>query len=802
MLKNYIKIAYRALLRNKFYSILNIVGLAVGITFAMLIGSYVWGEFQVNRTLRNTDRQYLVQSRWKQENMGLEFTTLAPIGQALKTQYPTLVADSYAFYGVTATLSHANNHFRESIQIGDSSLLTMYGFALSQGNPRTALTRPNDIVITEAKARKLFGKTDVLNESLTVETPQAGKQQFMVTGVLKPLPFNSVTHLLALEAEVFLSLGAMPYFGGDLTNWGNAYIANYVELRPGVSTDDLQKPLAQLIATNAPPNIQKNLTAYLTPLTDYYLTSNDGLVRRMIATLAWVAGFILLMAVINFVNLSLGNASSRLREIGVRKALGGLRRQLAAQFLTEPLVLTLVATILSLGLYMLFRPMFGGVVGKTVPALTELPVGYGWALLALVVLVGLLAGGYPALHLANYSSVDSLKGKEKSAASGQWFRRGLVTVQFTIAVLVFVGAIFVSRQISFFFEADLGFKKEALLTISSLPRDWSPKGVTRMEDVRAQFARLPGVGSASLSFEIPDGSAGLNASVYLPEQDSTQAVAMPALTTDEHFAETYQIELVGGQYFQQNAATQDKDGIVLNEAATKALGYGTPEAAVSQRVRIQGSPAPSRVLGVVRNFHFGTMHKAIEPLLISHVQTIPLYRYFSFKLQSGNVRLAMDAIEKKWHELFPEAPLEYAFLDQTLEKLYKTELQLEKAAYVATALSLLVMLLGVVGMVSLAVSRRNKEVGIRKVLGASVAGIVGLFLSEYAWILLIANLIAWPLTYWLLTDWLADYAYHTDLTWLPFVQVGAGLTVVSALVIGLQVTKTALRNPVESLRSE
>lgn len=433
MLKNYLKIAYRALRRNPFYSILNIVGLAVGITFAMLIGSYVWGEFQVNRTLREAGQQYIVQGRWKQESMGLEFTTLAPIGQALKTQYPTLVADSYAFYGVTATLSHADNHFREIMQIGDSTLLTMYGFALARGDPRTALSLPNGIVITEAKARKLLGKTDVLNQSLTVETPQAGKQQFVVTGVLKPLPFNSVTHLLGEEAEVFMSLGAMPYFGGALTNWGNVFIANYVELRPGVSPEDLQKPLAQLIATNAPPNIQKNLTAYLTPLTDYYLESNNGLVRRMIGTLAWVAVFILLMAVINFVNLSLGNASTRLREIGVRKALGGLRQQLAAQFLTEALVLTLIATVLSLGLYRLFRPVFGGVVGKVIPSLLDLPPGgYGWALLGLILLVGLLAGCYPALHLSAYASVDSVKGTERSAAGGQWFRRGLVTAQFTI----------------------------------------------------------------------------------------------------------------------------------------------------------------------------------------------------------------------------------------------------------------------------------------------------------------------------------------------------------------------------------
>lgn len=222
MLKNYLKIAVRNLLRTKFFSILNITGLAVGITFALLIGSYVWGEFRVNRPLRNADRQCIVQSRWKHENMGMDITTLAPIGPALKANYPNLVANYYRFHGVSATLSHGANHFRESIQVGDSTLLTMYGFGLSQGDPHTALAAPNAIVISEAKAMKLFGKTDVLNQSLTVETPQSGKQSFLITGVLKPLPPNSVSNLLTEANEVFMTMGALPAFGADMTNWQNA----------------------------------------------------------------------------------------------------------------------------------------------------------------------------------------------------------------------------------------------------------------------------------------------------------------------------------------------------------------------------------------------------------------------------------------------------------------------------------------------------------------------------------------------------------------------------------------------------
>lgn len=802
MLRNYVKIAWRNLLRRKFYALLNITGLAVGITFTLLIGSYVWGEFQVNRQLRNADRQCIVQSRWKDESRGMDITTLAPIGPALKAAYPNLVANYYRFHGVSATLSKGNNHFRESIQIGDSTLLTTYGFSLLYGNPRTALVGPNSIVITEAKALKLFGKTDVLNQSLIVETPQAGKQAFVVTGVLANLTRNSVSNLLREPNEVFMALGALPSFGADMTNWQNPYIVNYVELQPGVTPKDLEKPLAHLVATNTPTEIQKNLTAYVTPLTDYYLHSNNGLIRKMIVTLTAVALFILLMAVVNFVNMSMGSSSSRLREIGVRKVLGGLRQQLTAQFLIEALALTAIATVLSIGLYFVFRPLFNEVVGRTIPSLTALPWSYSWLLLVLVLVVGGLAGGYPALHLSAYSSVDSLKGKGKSANEGILFRRGLVTLQFTIAVFVFVGAIIVSRQIAYFFNTDLGFKKEAVLTVSSLPRNWSKEGVARMEAARDQFARLPGIKSASLSFEIPNGNVGNNGNLYPEGRDSTQAVPVSIMTTDEYFAQTYQINVRGGRYFHYNQGSYDSTSLVLNEAATKALGYPTPEAAVGQTVRFQGGSRTFRVRGVVKNFLFSTMHNVIRPIAIAHVQNRTLYRFFSFRLSSGNTRRTIADIEHKWRELFPDAPFDYAFMDQTLQELYQTELQLEKAAYVATGLALLIVLLGVVGLVSLSAARRNKEVGIRTVLGASVLNIVVLFLEEYIWILIIANAIAWPLACWFTADWLAGYAYHTPISWQPFALVGVLMAIVTSVLVSVQVVGVALRNPVESLKAE
>ena len=295
---------------------------------------------------------------------------------------------------------------------------------------------------------------------------------------------------------------------------------------------------------------------------------------------------------------------------------------------------------------------------------------------------------------------------------------------------------------------------------------------------------------------------GNSGNLYPEGRDSTQATSVKIMTTDENYAQTCQIAMQAGRYFHYAKGSYDSTSMVINESAAKALGFKTPAAALGQSVRFQGGSRAFRIDGVTHNFHVGTMYQAIGPIVFAHVQNRPIYRFFSFHIVPGNPKQTISAIERKWRELFPDAPFDYAFMDQTLEKLYKTELQLEKAAYLATALALLIVLLGVVGLVSLSVARRTKEVGIRKVLGASVPNVIGLFLQEYVWVLVLANVLAWPLTYWLITSWLSDYAYHTIISWQPFVQVGIGLAILTSLVVGLQVIKAALMNPVTSLRSE
>ena len=805
MLRNYIKIALRNLLRRRFYALVTLLGLTVGITFLLLIGNYIRGELAVNRTLRNASQQYLVQSHWKEATMGIDITTLAPIGPTLKQLYPNLIANYYRFYGITAIISNGQKHFRESIQVSDSTLLPMFGFPMLYGDPHIALRDPNSIVITATLARRFFGKTDVLRKQLTVQTTIGGKQVFTVTGVLQDLARNSVTDLVPIPNRVFIPMRNVSYFAPEsgINTWLNQYIPNYLELQPGVTADQLTEPIAKVLATYAPPGFKENLQVSLSPLETFYLKSNNGLVEKMILTLTIIAVFILLMAVVNFVNITIGISATRLREIGVRKALGGLKWQLIGQFLAEALLLTAIATILALGCHELFRSTFADLLDRPIPSLsTWAPVAFA-GLTGGVLLVTLLAGGYPAFVLSSMSSVESLKGKlTGSVQKGIGLRRMLIVFQFTVAIFVFVGAMVISRQVAYFFSKDLGYQKEQIMTVASVPRDWSKAGVQRMEGIREQLSHIPGVSDVSFSFIIPDGKSSGSGQVFRHGRDSTASITAEVLTTDEHFAQTYGLQLQEGQFFHANGGAYDSTRVVLNESAAKALGWNDPAKAMGQLVRFPGGNVPLRVDGVLKDFHFGSLHQTIKPLIFIHVRANLNYRYFSFKLSPGNLTEKIAAINKEWARLFPDAPFEYSFMDDTLQKLYQTEKQLQKASRLSTTLALIIVLLGVLGLVSLNVTRRTKEIGIRKVLGSSTISIVNLFMKEFVLILLIANIIAWPIAYYLLSDWLAHFAYRTDLSWSPFVFVTLVLALLTGAVVSAQAIRAALVNPVNSLRSE
>jgi putative ABC transport system permease protein len=374
-------------------------------------------------------------------------------------------------------------------------------------------------------------------------------------------------------------------------------------------------------------------------------------------------------------------------------------------------------------------------------------------------------------------------------------------VQFTIALFVFSGAGIISQQVNYFFNKDLGYQKESLITLG-VPRDWTPTGLAKMERIRDELSGLKEVNKVSLSYEIPNNNYGGYNGVYKAGQDSVQAIHTQFLATDENYAETYGIGMLAGQFFQNPKATFQPDRIVINEAALKALNYNSAEEAIGQQVRIHSFPNALSITGVSQNFHFESMHKTIKPLAFVHIRGGNAYRYLTLKIAPSNLSKSMAALENKWRQLMPDAPFEYTFMDETLQKLYQSEIQLKKASQVATVLSIVIVLLGILGMVSLNVARRTREVGIRKVLGASGMSVVALFLKEFLLVMIFAVAVAFPLAFFAMKKWLETYAYRIDIGWATFAEIGFAFLILITALVCLQTYKAALMNPVRSLKSD
>ncbi len=801
MLKNYFKLAWRNIIKHPFYAIVNMVGLFAGITFVLLIGAYVWGELQVNRQLKNADRQYFLKSVWKDPNMGNNITTLGPLAKRLKEDYPGLVANYYRWDGITSVVSKGDKHLRENIQLGDSTLLSMYGFELLQGNAATALVEPFSVVITKDIAKKYFGKTDVVGETINIQNFSGANKDFAITGVLKEVSDNSVSHLNATNLNTFfIPVNTFSFFGRmDFDLWTNIYVPSYIELQQGAGMAGLNKAIEKLIQNNAPDGIKENIKVDAILLTDYYLQQGNGIIKQMLYILSFVGLFILLMAVVNFINITIGSSGQRMKEIGLRKVLGGLQSQVIFQFLTESFILALLATGMALAVYPLAAPVFSVIVGKNIPTLSSFPLYFIFIPVALVLLVGLLAGLYPAFILSSVNTVNSLKGKLKTVKENILLRKSLVGFQFAIALVVLISAAIVTQQVSHFFGQSLGYNKEYIVA-SQVPRDWSQTGVRKMETIRNEFAAMPQVSSVTLSYEIPNGNNGGQPAVYKAGSDSSQAIAMQALVTDENYLSTYRIQLQNGEFF--DSRKLDSGKVVLNEKAAAALGYKDASAAVGQQLRISGDPTVFIVKGVTADFYFGSMEQGIQPIIFFNVTTAVVHRYLSFKLKPGNVNAGIEAIQKKWASLLPGSSFEYSFMDETLRKLYATELQLKNAAYAAAMLSIIIVLLGILGLVSLNIHKRVKEIGIRKVLGASLPDIILLFVKDFAFVIILAALVACPIAYWIMNKWLNNYASHIILSATPFVFAVVTLGAVTLLLIGAQTIKAAIVNPVKSLRTE
>jgi putative ABC transport system permease protein len=802
MLKTYLKLALRNLWKRKSLTALNLLGLSIGFSFFLLIGSFIWSEIHINSIIKDNDRVYLLQSKWSQAGQGSDVTTVAPLSKELYNNYHYLIESYYHYDVINSIVTNGDKHFTEQIQIGDSTFLHIFGLKLLYGSTEIAMQKPNSVIITLAKAIKYFGKPNVVGEYLSIKSSSGESKSFEITGVLGDLPYNTAMNLDGSnQMDFFMPESNLAFFNRNhgFNSWSNVYIVNYIKLRKGVTPRQLDEPIKQLIKSNSSADIRENIKVYLTSMRGYYLLSNSGSAIKTIEGLSLLSFFVLLMGMINYVNISVGNSISRLK---VRKLLGGTKLQLIMQFLIESVVLVFISYLISLLLYLLFRGYFTEVIGKDIPGLFEISPFFLVFSLLFIIIFGAVLSLYPAFILSVQPMLKSLKGKLGQKSEKGYFLKTLIIFQFVSAIIVFTSAIIIIDQVNFFFKSDLGYNKNNIIT-ARLPRNWSIQGIQNMEIVRNEFMKSPQVKSASLSYEIPDGqSRNSNNNIYKLGQDSVSGINATILTTDENFINTYDIPLLAGSYFTSKGLGKDLTNTVLNQSAVKLLGWASPDQAIGQLIHVQGYSLPFTVVGVIKDFHFGSMRDNIQPIFITHVRSETLYRYISLKLSNSNDANNIASLQNKWTELLRGAPFEYSYLDDTLANLYQSELRIKKASLVATIVAFIVIMLGILSITMLSLTKRFKEIGVRKVLGASASQIVWQFMKEFSILVIISNCVAWPIAYFLLKNWLNNYVYRINLTVIPFLLATVIIASFIALIITLTTIKTALNNPVKSLRSE
>ncbi len=800
MIKNFITIAIRHLTRHKLFSLINILCLSIGITFSMVIGIYVLKQQQVNSTLKNPANQYFIKSKWKEKAMGLDITSISPLAKTIREQYPSLVASYFRYNPVTNVVSAGEKHFKEDIAIGDTTLISSMGFQLLYGDKNRAFKDNSSAVITETLAMKLFDTKNAIGKTISIQTTVAGiTQDYLVSAVMKDVPYNTVTNLLNDGYSVYVPITGNRYFlGGDASlSWDFTNEISFIELQPGVSPKTVENTLNELIKKHSSGFVSKVLSAEVVPVRDYYVKDNDGAVEKMMFILSVVAFFILLMVIINFVNINIGTSAQRLKEIGLRKVFGSARQQLIFQFIIESWLLTLFATIISVMLYQLLIPVFSNVLNTQLPPFWQFNAVQILLLACLVVIIGFAAGVYPAFILSASNLVNAVKGKIDNKRGGLSLRRGLLVVQFTLAIMVFICTLNISRQVSFIFNKDLGYHKDQLLVITAFPKQWDSAGVVKMLNVKQALLQLPEVKTGSLSFNVPDGTPAGRIILYPPGSSGADRSVNIAITNvDEDYAKTFGIKLKAGSFF-----GGDKTGLVVNETTVKQLGL-TPETAIGKEVKTPAGGPGIIISGVVEDFHFSSMQEKITPIGFSHVNNNKTYRFLTLKINTPDIAKAMSAVMSSWKSMLPNAPFDYTFMDEKFATLYKSELQLQKAADIATALNLIIIFLGIFGVVAFTLAKRTKEIAVRKVLGADAFNIIYLFIKEYAILILIANIMAWPLAYMVTDKWLQSFQYRVHQNMISYLSVFLMVFVIAFGLIAIQCFKTAVTNPVKSLRTE
>jgi putative ABC transport system permease protein len=807
MFSNYFKVALRNILRFKVYSLINVTGLSVGITCAILILLFVTDEISFDKYHSKADRIYRVIEHIKpvEESSSLPF----PVAEALKTDYPNFIDEYVRFFDFqapTLSMEYAPENgtkvqFNEPrVFFADSTLFKVFDFKLKLGNPGEVLNKPLSVLITEATAKRYFGNDNPIGKNLSLE----GQHNLTVTGVLEDTPLNS--HFKFDFIVSFSSLHTlMPSGIPKVWYWNPCW--TYVLLKENTNPEILQSSFPEFVKRRYPPARGEQTALYLQPLTDIHLHSKldfeieaNGDIT-LVYIFAIIAFFILLIAAINFINLSTARSLKRAREVGVRKVMGAVPKQLIAQFLSESIIITSIAVILAIPFVDLFLPVLNRLALKEI-SFFFITNGMFWAsLLFIVILVGLVGGIYPAFFLSSFQPVKVLSGKIEKFGSGALLRKALVISQFAISCILIIGTIITYNQLNHLRNANLGFDKEEVIL---LPIDRSPvtQNYDRFKDRIVRHKSIKSVSVANMVMGTETQS-----SRYTMEGSDTE-ISLSSYWIGTDFGKTLGMTFLAGRDFNASFPSDTArggGGVLVNESFLKFAGWEDPESAIGKKItgRADGEMI---VKGVIKGFHFTSLKQPITPLVLV---LLPLpedrasfRKYVYVRVDTKDLDNVLPFLEEKFKEFDPSRAFSYSFLDERINRLYSAENLLGKIATVFSIMAIFVACLGLFGLSSFTAEQRTKEIGVRKVLGASIASIVLLLSKQFLILVVIANLLAWPVAYYIMNYWLSNFQTQIGIDAIPFIAAAVFTFVIAFTTMSWQAIKSAIANPVESLRYE
>ncbi|SDK86063.1 putative ABC transport system permease protein [Catalinimonas alkaloidigena] len=814
MLRNYFLIAWRNLKKNKVFSLINLLGLAVGMAACLLILQYVSFELSYDDFRRsNIHRVVDAFSTLNGEVTSQRAQTTPAIAPAMRRDLPEVIRAARVVHTgplmSDPVLQVGDRSFHEErIYFADSSFLNLFSYQLTQGDVNRALAQPNSVVLSQRMADKYFPGQDPLHQTMTFYQGERGPLALQVTGVFADLP--AATHL---HTDVLVSFNSIPFNLDEVWDWGNFY--NYVELAPGTDPAAMEAKLATFLERYLGDwlaQLRAEGSRYqlvLQPIQTIHLDSDlqaeaeaNGS-RRAVEFLVVIALFILVIAWINYLNLTTAKSAERAREISIRKAVGSSRRQLMGQFLAESVLVNLGAAALALTLSQLLLPWFSTLVGS--PLATTFQPWVGWATVGLFLVGAFCSGFYPAFVLSAYPPLRGLKSRSVTSPQGVHTRKVLVVFQFAASIALIAGTLAVQRQLQYMQEQDLGLQLDQTLVVKG-PGIKDSTYQHHLTYFKQEAARLPSVQRVAVSSSVPGQRVSWGRGFYRPNQpDARQSVHIIAI--DEDFFDLYGAKLAAGRNFSEEI-TSDREAVIFNEEAIRLLGFPDAESAIGQSVVWDESGnqhLEKQIVGVVKDFHQQSLHQAVGPIVFAlkrYLNAPWAGEYYSFKLKTDRLPATLDQLQTTWAQAFQESPFDAFFLDDFFNAQYQADQQFGRVFGLFAGLAIFIACLGLFGLSSYTLLQRTKEIGIRKVLGAEVPGLVRLLAQDFIRLVLIASVLAIPLVYLGIRQWLTHYAYRTDISW-PLLALPVGVVLLIAVcTISFQTVKAAFSNPVEALRSE